>query len=169
MSYGYGDSSGGGGDGYGDSSGGGGGGGYGDSSGTSYGGGGGGYSNDLSGAHEYASEHAGSSGDRGMFQSALGMISGKSQQLQGQHVDENDMVQQHQSYYGGGGGGGQSTSGGMGSAAAMQALKMFGSGGGSSGGGSSQNAFVGMAMGQASKLFGESRVTHEEYQQLTTS
>ena len=42
----------------------------------------------------------------------------------------------------------------MGSAAAMQALKMF-SGGGSSGsaGGNSQNAFVGMAMAQASKLF----------------
>jgi hypothetical protein len=42
----------------------------------------------------------------------------------------------------------------MGSAAAMQALKMFT--GGQSGGsqqGNSQNAFVGMAMGQASKLF----------------
>ena len=44
----------------------------------------------------------------------------------------------------------------MGSAAAMQALKMFtggGGGGGSSQGGNSQNAFIGMAMGQASKLF----------------
>ena len=42
----------------------------------------------------------------------------------------------------------------MGSAAAMQALKMF-TGGGSGGqsGGSSQNDFIGMAMGQASKLF----------------
>lgn len=42
----------------------------------------------------------------------------------------------------------------MGSAAAMQALKMFS--GGQSGNtheGNSQNAFVGMAMGQASKLF----------------
>lgn len=35
----------------------------------------------------------------------------------------------------------------------MQALKMFGGGGGGSSGGQSQNAFVGMAMGQASKLF----------------
>lgn len=42
----------------------------------------------------------------------------------------------------------------MGSAAAMQALKMFtGGSSGSSSGGSSQNAFIGMAMGQASKLF----------------
>jgi hypothetical protein len=42
----------------------------------------------------------------------------------------------------------------MGSAAAMQALKMFtGGGSGNSAGGNSQNAFVGMAMGQASKLF----------------
>jgi len=44
----------------------------------------------------------------------------------------------------------------MGGAAAMQAMKMFGSGGaGSSSGGSSQNQLVGMAMAQASKLFGE--------------
>jgi hypothetical protein len=37
----------------------------------------------------------------------------------------------------------------------MQALKMFssGQGGGSSGSGGGQNAFVGMAMGQAAKLF----------------
>jgi hypothetical protein len=42
----------------------------------------------------------------------------------------------------------------MGSAAAMQALKMFSGGGsGQSQGGNSQNAFVGMAMGQAAKLF----------------
>jgi hypothetical protein len=42
----------------------------------------------------------------------------------------------------------------MGSAAAMQALKMFtGGGSGGSAGGNSQNAFVGMAMAQANKLF----------------
>jgi hypothetical protein len=42
----------------------------------------------------------------------------------------------------------------MGSAAAMQALKMFtGGGSGNSASGNSQNAFVGMAMAQASKLF----------------
>jgi hypothetical protein len=42
----------------------------------------------------------------------------------------------------------------MGSASAMQALKMFTGGqSGNTQGGNSQNAFVGMAMGQASKLF----------------
>jgi hypothetical protein len=42
----------------------------------------------------------------------------------------------------------------MGSAAAMQALKMFSGGqSGGSSGGNSQNAFIGMAMGEASKLF----------------
>lgn len=42
----------------------------------------------------------------------------------------------------------------MGSAAAMQALKMFNGGSsGNSSSGNSQNAFVGMAMAQASKLF----------------
>jgi hypothetical protein len=42
----------------------------------------------------------------------------------------------------------------MGAAAAMQALKMFTGGqSGNSQGGNSQNAFIGMAMGQASQLF----------------
>ncbi|KAI9755194.1 MAG: Chitin synthase, class 3 [Chaenotheca gracillima] len=60
---------------------------------------------------------------------------------------------------GGGGGGGQHTNGSMGEAAAMQALKMFTSGGagsggqGSQGGGNNQSQFIGMAMGQASRLF----------------
>lgn len=64
-------------------------------------------------------------------------------------------MQSHQQFFGGGGGGGQqASSGSMGSAAAMQALKMFTGGqSGGSQGGNSQNAFVGMAMGQASKLF----------------
>jgi len=41
----------------------------------------------------------------------------------------------------------------MGSAAAMQALKMFTEGGGGDSLSGGQNAFIGMAMGQASKLF----------------
>jgi hypothetical protein len=82
-----------------------------------------------------------------------------------------DSVQSHQQLYGGGGGGAPASSGAMGSAAAMQgqytphsllmnplrnraALKTFSGGGsGGSSGGNSQNAFVGMAMGEASKLF----------------
>ena len=65
-----------------------------------------------------------------------------------------DAVQSHKQFFGGGGSGQPASSGSMGSAAAMQALKMFtGGGSGGSQGGNSQNAFVGMAMGQASKLF----------------
>jgi hypothetical protein len=41
----------------------------------------------------------------------------------------------------------------MGAAAAMQALKLFSGGGsGNTQSGNSQNAFIGMAMGQASKV-----------------
>jgi hypothetical protein len=66
-----------------------------------------------------------------------------------------DAVQSHQQFFGGGGSGSQSvSSGSMGAAAAMQALKMFSGGqSGSSSGGNSQNAFIGLAMGEASKLF----------------
>jgi len=70
------------------------------------------------------------------------------------------MIQQHQNFFGGGGGGsggGNATSGNMGAAAAMQALKMFTGGQGaaqaSQGSGGAQNTIVGMAMGEAAKLF----------------
>ena len=126
--------------------------------GTSYGGGGG-YSSDLSGAEEHAHKHADGSGDRDLFSSAIGMISGKHEELANEDVDEQDLVSKHQSFFGSGDTGGSATSGGMGAAAAMQALKMFNSGDSSSGtsssSGSTQNEFVGMAMGQAAKLFGK--------------
>jgi len=65
-----------------------------------------------------------------------------------------DAVQSHQQFFGGGGNSQQASSGSMGSAAAMQALKMFSGGqSGNSQSANSQNAFVGMAMGEASKLF----------------
>jgi hypothetical protein len=67
-----------------------------------------------------------------------------------------DAVQAHQQMFGGNAppSGQPASSGTMGSAAAMQALKMFSGGsGGSSSGQGGQNAFIGMAMGQASKLF----------------
>lgn len=130
---------------------------YGNSSGTSYGGGLGGLLSSLSGADNVASDHAGSSGDKDLFSNVLSMVSGKSDQLKDEDVDEDDMVQSHDSYYGSGAGtGGSATSGGIGKAAAMQAIKMFNSGetsgGGSSGG---QSKLIGLAMGQAAKLFGE--------------
>ncbi|KAF4635149.1 hypothetical protein G7Y89_g2946 [Cudoniella acicularis] len=125
--------------------------------GGNYGGGGGygGNDDDLQGAAHHAQQHAGDSGDSSVFSSVLGKLAGNKQNIQQQPIDEQDAVQSHKQFFGGGGGQQQPASAGsMGSAAAMQALKMF-SGGGSGGSqsGNSQNAFVGMAMGQASKLF----------------
>ena len=128
---------------------------YGDSSGTSYGDRGiSDMLGDLSGAKKHAKHHGGSQEDDGIFGQALGMLQQNQGRIANEDVDEDHMVKSHQSYFGGGGGGGgNATSNGMGAAAAMQALKMFNGGGSSSGGGSSQNEFIGMAMGQASKLF----------------
>ncbi|KAK3709272.1 hypothetical protein LTR37_011010 [Vermiconidia calcicola] len=130
---------------------------YGNSSGTSYGGGGlGDILSDLSGIESHADNHSGTSGDRSLFSSALGMLQQRQGELQNEDVDEDHMVNSHQSYFGGGGTGGEATSGGMGAAAAMQALKMFNQGGsGSSGssGSGNQQEYIGMAMGQAAKLF----------------
>ena len=122
------------------------------SSGTSYGGGGYGDSDDFSGAAHHASSHAGNSGDSNLFSSALGMLSGNKSHIQNEDVDEDDAIRQHQNFYGSGGGGQQANSGNMGAAAAMQAMKMF-TGGQSGSGKGGQNEFIGMAMGQAAKLF----------------
>lgn len=131
---------------------------FGNSSGTSYGGGGlGGFLSSLSGADNVAQEHAGSSGDKDLFSNVLSMVSGKQDQLKDEDVDEDDMVRTHDSYYGSGAGtGGSASSGGIGKAAAMQAMKMFNSGEASGGsGGDSKGKLIGLAMGQAAKLFGE--------------
>lgn len=131
------------------------------SSGTSYGGGG---FDDILGDHENVKKHAKHHGgnkseDRGIFDSALSAIQGNASQLQNQGVDEKHAVKAHKKYYGGEDDGGEATTSGMGSAAAMQALKMFsgGSSSSSSSSGGSQE-FMGMAMGQASKLFGKSSI-----------
>ncbi|KAF2857689.1 hypothetical protein K470DRAFT_203417, partial [Piedraia hortae CBS 480.64] len=113
--------------------------------------------NNFSGAAEQASHHAGSSGDSSLFSSALSMLTG-SNKPKNDHFDEQDAIRQHQNFYGNGGGNNQSAnSGNLGSAAAMQALKMFNNQGGNnnnkSGGGDMQSQFIGMAMGQAAKLF----------------
>lgn len=111
-----------------------------------------GYDDDLSSAASHAQEHSGGSGDQGMFGNVLGYLQQNKHSVSNQQVDEEGAVQAHQQYFGGGGGGGQQAdSSSMGAAAAMQALKHF-TGGQSSGGGG-QNEFIGMAMGQASKLF----------------
>ncbi|RDW73113.1 hypothetical protein BP6252_07020 [Coleophoma cylindrospora] len=122
-------------------------------------GGGGGYAggddDDLSGAQHHAEQHAGNEGDRNIFSNVLGMLGQNKQNIGQGHVNEEEAVQSHQQFFGGGGGYSQpAESSSMGQAAAMQALKMFTGGqSGNSAGGNSQNAFIGMAMGEASKLF----------------
>ncbi|KAF2754148.1 hypothetical protein EJ05DRAFT_150398 [Pseudovirgaria hyperparasitica] len=142
----------------------------GSNSGTSYSGGGYGGDNneEYSGAAHQASQHAGDSGDSSLFSSALGMLSGKKQQLQNEDVDEDDAVRQHQNFYGQGNGNQQASAGNLGAAAAMQALKMYNGGQGQSGhGSSSQSNFIGMAMGQAAKLFDQQSAQGNTHPQAT--
>jgi len=117
---------------------------------------------DYSGAREVAEQHAG--GDGSLFTTALGFLSGREKDLAHGDVDEGEFVRHHRDIYGGeqdgggGGGGGRKDSQGLGQAAAMQALKKFTSGGGGGGGGGGasgqdQNAFIGLAMAEAAKLF----------------
>jgi len=119
---------------------------------------GGGGNDDWQGAMQHAREHGGNSGDDSMFGNVISHLQGNSGRIQQEsNIDEGQFVQAHQNLYGGGGGGQQHSAQTMGMGAAMQALKMFSGGGdGQSsglGGGPGQNQFVGMAMGQASKLF----------------
>ncbi|KAL9123816.1 MAG: hypothetical protein Q9217_006792, partial [Psora testacea] len=121
---------------------------------------------EFGGAVHHAQQHAEGSAERSMFSSALGFLSGNKNRLASEDVDEGQAVNAHQAMYGQGGGGGNHNSGTVGAGAAMQALKMFtggqgqgmsgggaGMGAGSMGGGGGQNAFIGMAMAQAGKLF----------------
>lgn len=74
---------------------------------------------------------------------------------QKQSVNENEAqnaAQAHDQVYNQGNTGNVSSRD-MGSAAAMQAFKMFSGGGGNSSGGGSSNQLVGLAMGEAMKLF----------------
>ena len=114
---------------------------------------------DYSGAVSHAQQYSSGSGDDSLFSSVLGNLKGNKKRYENEDIDEGQMVGAHQAMYGGGGESRQHGSDTVGAGAAMQALKMFtGSGGeGGSGhqGGGGQNALVGMAMGQASKLYDE--------------
>ncbi|TPX15503.1 uncharacterized protein E0L32_004483 [Thyridium curvatum] len=106
---------------------------------------------DLRGAAETASRHAGDSGDTSLFGGILNAIGQNKGRLEQEDIDEDDAVRNHQQFFGGGGNVQEATSGGMGAAAAMQALKMFS--GGEAQGSQSKSAFIGLAMSEASKLF----------------
>ncbi|KAL8820146.1 MAG: hypothetical protein Q9191_007575 [Dirinaria sp. TL-2023a] len=103
----------------------------------------------MSHAQQHGSGHA---DEQGMFSSVLNHLQGNQSRISDGDVDEQGMVNAHQSMYGNQSGGGRTHgSETVGAGAAMQALKMFSGGGGGGAGG--QYEFVGMAMGQASKLF----------------
>lgn len=102
--------------------------------------------------------------DTSFFSKAIGFLSEHKDKLGREDVDEEKVVNAHQTLYGGSGG---SDDGGkkhdaefLGGGAAMQALKMFmDSGSGGDGekkgkaGGNDQNKLIGMAMAQAGKLW----------------
>ncbi|KAI1451957.1 hypothetical protein F4805DRAFT_449239 [Annulohypoxylon moriforme] len=111
---------------------------------------------DLRGASEHASRHAGSSGSSDLFSSLLGSLTQKKHSLASEEVDEDDAVKQHKRFFGRDDDEDEDEADdrSMGSAAAIQALKMFSGGqSGSSHESNSQSAFVGLAMAEASKLF----------------
>ncbi|CAG8958380.1 hypothetical protein HYFRA_00011057 [Hymenoscyphus fraxineus] len=111
----------------------------------------------MQSASRHAEQHAGSSGSIDMFTSIVSSLVGNKQEIAQQPIDEQHAVKSHQQFFSSSSSTTEASSASMGSAAAMQALKMFvgGSESGSGGGEQkqSQNAFVGMAMAQASKLF----------------
>lgn len=81
------------------------------------------------------------------------MLNQNKHNISQQGIDEQDAVQSHQQLYGNNGGSQQAGSQQLGMGAAMQALKMFQGGSGqSSGTQGGQNQFIGMAMGEASKV-----------------
>jgi len=109
---------------------------------------------DLRGAAEQASKHAGDSGDRDLFSSIISALGDKKQALASEDVDEQDAMEQHKRVYNDSGDH-QMDSSSLGSAAALQALKMMigGHNGGQSSGHGTQTDYVAIAMGEASKLF----------------
>lgn len=115
---------------------------------------------DRSAVLSHAQQHGSSADDdTSIFSHALDFLGGNKAAITAHdNIDEQAAIGAHQAVYGGGEGGQRHSSETLGAGAALQALKMFtgGSGGGSHGaGGNSQAQLIGMAMGQASKLWEE--------------
>ncbi|KAK6949215.1 hypothetical protein Daesc_009289 [Daldinia eschscholtzii] len=83
---------------------------------------------DLHGAAEHASRHAGDSGDNDLFSNLLGALTKKKQSLADEDVDEDDAVKQHKRFFERDDDDNDADDKSLGSAAAMQALKLFTSG-----------------------------------------
>jgi len=107
---------------------------------------------DFNNAAQHASEHAGASGDHGLFSNALSLIGSRKQEVVQGDIDEEEAVQSHKTFFGGGDGPSEASPRSMGTAAAVQAMKMF-TGGQAGGSTQSQSQFIGLAMGEAAKLF----------------
>ncbi|KAE8149697.1 hypothetical protein BDV25DRAFT_155828 [Aspergillus avenaceus] len=102
-------------------------------------------------ALSHAESHHGSSGDSSLFSSALNFLKEKQGRSSSPDIDESQMVQSHHQLYNEDSSKSHNSDS-LGAGAAMQALKMFTSGeSGSSGG--DKNAFIGIAMSQAAKLW----------------
>ncbi|KAF7182940.1 hypothetical protein CNMCM7691_002684 [Aspergillus felis] len=109
-------------------------------------------------AVRYAESHANTS-DNSLFTSALSFLNENKHRLSADDdINEQEMIHAHQSLYGGNGGGESDRrhdSNSVGAGAAMQALKMFTTSSEGEKSGMDKNAFIGMAMAQAKKMFEE--------------
>ncbi|KAH6634005.1 hypothetical protein B0J18DRAFT_470719 [Chaetomium sp. MPI-SDFR-AT-0129] len=109
---------------------------------------------DLQGAASVAAGHAPE--DQDFFKDVLGSLLQEKPKAQigNEDIDEKHTIESHKQFFGSGDSQGPASSSSVGSAAALQALKLFTSGNqGQAQGKGGQNAFVGLAMAQAAKLF----------------
>ncbi|KAM7198261.1 hypothetical protein V8F20_006288 [Naviculisporaceae sp. PSN 640] len=113
---------------------------------------------DLRGAADHAAKHSNMSENPDFFSSILNQLGSNKDQIAGQRIDEEAAIRSHKDFYGTNptsqsqaSSTSSATNHGIGTAAAMEALKLFTSGGASQS--TSQNAFIGLAMSQAAKLF----------------
>lgn len=119
---------------------------------------------DFNPAVRYAESHANTSGgDTSLFTSALSFLNENKHRLSSDsEINEQEMIHAHQSLYGDGGEERrQHDSTSVGAGAAMQALKLFTTSSEGEKSGMDKNAFIGMAMAQAKKMFEEKEARGE--------
>ncbi|KAL2837067.1 hypothetical protein BJY01DRAFT_251672 [Aspergillus pseudoustus] len=105
----------------------------------------------LNGAASHAASH--SSEDSSLFSQALNFVKERKGNYNDADVDEEHVVNSHKRYEEGGN---TMDSRDLGAGAALQALKLFNQGSGAeAGGGKDKNAFIGLAMAQASRMWEE--------------
>ncbi|EAW20211.1 uncharacterized protein NFIA_098410 [Aspergillus fischeri NRRL 181] len=116
---------------------------------------------DFNPAVRYAESHTNTS-DPSLFTSALSFLNENKHRLSNDNdINEQEMIHAHQSLYGGGESERRHDSSSVGAGAAMQALKMFTSSSEGEKSGMDKNAFIGLAMAQAKKMFEEKEAKGE--------